>query len=261
MERKRLLSIDVNLGSYDSFVDKLIKEALAGNSYYACVANVHMLIEAHQSSQYADIVNQAGMVTPDGIPLGWALRFLYGIKQQRVAGMDLLPDLLKMAEEKQIPVAFYGGTDEMLTKTRLHLEKKYPGLIVSKLYSPPFRPLSMTEEYSIINSLNSSGAKMIFVVLGCPKQERWMAGMKDKIPAVMIGVGGALPVLIGTKKRAPLWMQKSGFEWLFRLTQEFNRLFMRYAKTNSIFIDLVIKEKLQYKFSTNKAGSQKDFGN
>lgn len=256
METKRILGIHVNLGSYSSFVNTLVLEARGGKSFYACVANVHMLIEAHQSPRYAEIVNRANLVTPDGIPLSWALRFLYGIKQERVAGMDLLPDLLKAAERQNIPVAFYGGTEEMLTRTREHLQVKYPGIVVSKMFSPPFRPLDKDEEAAIIKMFNDSGAKLIFVVLGCPKQEKWMAAMKDKINAVMIGIGGALPVLVGIKKRAPLWMQKSGFEWLYRLGQEFRRLFKRYATTNSIFIYLIIKEKLSFKLPSKEKLNQ-----
>ena len=244
MKTKQLLSIKINLNPYNSFVDDLVGSALSDQSSYACVANVHMLIEAHRTSSFAKVVNSADMVTPDGKPLTWALRFLYGIKQPRVAGMDLLPDLLAAAQKQQIPVAFYGGTDDMLTKTKTFLQQNYPDIIVAKMYSPPFRQLNAVEETSIIQMFNASNARLIFVVLGCPKQERWMASMRNKINATMIGIGGALPVLLGMQKRAPIWMQDSGLEWLFRLRQEPVRLFRRYATTNALFIYLVLKEKL-----------------
>jgi N-acetylglucosaminyldiphosphoundecaprenol N-acetyl-beta-D-mannosaminyltransferase len=244
MERKRLIGCDISLGSYSSFVDAIIKQAYTGNEFfYVCVANVHMMIEAHKSHSFETIVNNADLVTPDGIPLTWALKFLYRIKQERVAGMDLLPDLLIAAEKKKIPIAFYGGTEEMLNKARIYFEKTYPDIIVANMYSPPFRPLSADEEIKVIKMLNDSGARIIFVVLGCPKQEKWMASMQGKINAVLIGIGGALPVLVGIQKRAPVWMQKRGLEWFYRLSQEPGRLFMRYLETNFLFIYLILKKK------------------
>ena len=247
MKKKQLLKINYTLGSYRSFVDKMIELAHTKKSSYVCVSAVHIFIEAHKDDSFAAILNNAEIVTPDGKPLAWALKFLYGIKQDRVAGMDLLPDLLSEAENQNIPVAFYGGTEEMLNKTNEHLRKNYPKLIIASMYSPPFRPLNTEEEDSIIKIFNESNARMIFVVLGCPKQERWMISMKDKINALMIGIGGALPVLVGLNKRAPVWMQDSGLEWVYRLGQEPKRLFKRYAITNSLFIYLILKEKLSFK--------------
>ena len=124
MQRQQLLSIPINLGSYASFIENLIMLARNRQSYYACVANVHMLIEAYHSLSFADVVNNAELITPDGQPLAWGLKFLYGIKQERVAGMDLLPDLLAEAEIHNIPVAFYGGTEALLVKTKERLKKK-----------------------------------------------------------------------------------------------------------------------------------------
>jgi N-acetylglucosaminyldiphosphoundecaprenol N-acetyl-beta-D-mannosaminyltransferase len=244
MQRKKLISIDISLGSYDAFVGRLIDLAASGKSEYACVANVHMLIEAKRSDSFAEVVNNAALITPDGQPLTWALRILYGIRQERVAGMDLLPDLLVAAEKRNIPVGFYGGTETMIDKSRVILEKKHPGLTIAKMYSPPFRALTREEEDAVVHAFRESGAALIFVALGCPKQEKWMAFMRGKLNAVMVGVGGALPVLAQMQKRAPYWMQKSGLEWLYRLGQEPVRLFRRYANTNSQFVYMVLKEKL-----------------
>ena len=252
MQRKKLISIDISLGSYDAFVEKLIDMAALGQPGYACVANVHTLIEASQSTAFAEIVNSASLITPDGKPLTWALRMLYGIHQERVAGMDLLPDLLTAAEKRNIPVAFYGGTEEMLEKSRRVLEEKYPALVISKMHSPPFRILTPEEENAVVESFRESGASLVFVVLGCPKQEKWMAVMQGKINAVMVGVGGALPVFAGLQKRAPKWMQNSGLEWLHRLSKEPIRLFKRYAYTNSQFVYLVLKEKLFRKTASSE---------
>jgi N-acetylglucosaminyldiphosphoundecaprenol N-acetyl-beta-D-mannosaminyltransferase len=253
MKTTELIHMKISLGTYKSFVDHLMNLAKLKESSYVCVANVHMFVESYRSESFNRIVNDAAVVTPDGQPLTIGLRFLYGIKQVRVAGMDLLPDLLLSAEENFIPVAFYGGSQELLDKTAEFIKKYYPKLPVSKLYSPPFRKLTLEEDLEIIDMLNQTGASIIFVVLGCPKQEKWMASMKDKIHALMIGIGGALPVLVGKQKRSPAWMQRMGLEWLFRLSQEPKRLFKRYATTNSYFIYLVLKEKLSSRKSKNKS--------
>ncbi|PWU05172.1 MAG: glycosyltransferase [Bacteroidetes bacterium] len=242
-----LISFPLSRGGYYEIVDEIVDLTQSKNSSSICIANVHMAVTAFQDRKYASIIQRADVVTPDGMPLTWALRLLYGVRQERVAGMDLLPDLLYKAEVLQIPVYFYGGTESMLGLTRNYIESHYPGILIAGMYSPPFRTLSIEEEEEVANRINESGAKLVFVVLGCPKQERWIAAMKDKVHAVMLGVGGALPVLIGLQKRAPLWMQRSGLEWFYRLSQEPKRLFKRYAVTNSLFLLLIVKEFIRIK--------------
>jgi len=166
------------------------------------------------------------------------------INQERVAGSDILPDLLQQLMMQGMAVYFYGGSEELLQRTEGFLKRTYPGLEIAGLYSPPFRQLSIEEEQEVITRINDSGASVVFVVLGCPKQEKWMASMKGKINAVMIGIGGALPLLVGLYKRAPRWMQANGLEWVFRLFQEPRRLFKRYALTNPLFVYLIFKEYL-----------------
>lgn len=213
-----------------------------------CVANVHMFVEAHKNQDFLSIINAASMVTPDGKPLTWALRILYGIKQDRVAGMDLLPDLLHRMEQEHMAVFFYGGSQKMLDSTSAYIHKKYPALKIAGSFSPPFRPITAQEQQEVITNINQANPHVVFVILGCPKQEKWMAAVKGSIHAVMIGVGGALPVMIGLQKRAPVWMQNAGLEWLYRLMQEPGRLFKRYAVTNSVFIWIIVKEFFRLKF-------------
>lgn len=246
----QILSIPVTTGKYTKVVEDISTLANQAKGSYICVANVHMLVEAYKNSDFRTIVEGADIVTPDGMPLVWALKLLHGIKQDRIAGMDILPALLENAETNGLPVYFYGGTPEMLQATQSYIQSQFPDLKLAGLYSPPFRKLSAGEESDTINKINASGARIIFVVLGCPKQERWMASMKPFINACMIGIGGALPVMIGLQKRAPLWMQKSGLEWLYRFFQEPGRLFKRYITTNSIFIWLLLKKWGQQGFST-----------
>lgn len=228
--------------SYLSFIEKTIDKAKNSLSSYICVANVHMCIEAYQDKKFASIVNNADLVTPDGMPLAKATKLLYGHEQERVAGMDLLPDLLKESEKNNLKVYFYGGTQEILDKTLDYCSNQFPNLKIVGLYSPPFRALTEFEESQIIKNINESGAGLIFVALGCPKQEKWMASMKGKINACMIGIGGALPVMIGMQKRAPQWMQNNSLEWLYRLSQEPKRLFKRYTITNTKFLYLLFMQ-------------------
>jgi len=242
MQRQQLMHFRISMGSYSSFVHNIMALARQRVSANVCVANVHMFIEAYQDKELEGVINNADIVTPDGKPLAWGLRLLLGIKQDRVAGMDLLPDLLQQLAAHQMPVYFYGGTSELLNATENYLGNKYPSLKIAGLYSPPFRKLTRGEEDEVITSINLSGAHVVFVVLGCPKQEKWMASMKGKIHAVMIGIGGALPVMAGLQKRAPAWMQNAGLEWFFRLMQEPGRLLKRYAITNSLFVYLLLKE-------------------
>jgi N-acetylglucosaminyldiphosphoundecaprenol N-acetyl-beta-D-mannosaminyltransferase len=245
LQKKRLISIDISRGTYDEFVSAILKYAKAKASSYVCVANVHMVIEAYEHPDFAKVVNNADLVTPDGMPLTKAIKALYKEDQIRVDGMSLLPILLSESEKNELSVYFYGSSQETLDETSTHLKTNYPNLKVAGMYSPPFRKLTAEEENDIAEKITASGANIVFVVLGCPKQEVWMAGMKGRIPAIMLGIGGALPVLIGHQKRAPEWMQKNSLEWLYRFAQEPSRLFKRYFKTNSMFLYLMAKESLK----------------
>lgn len=241
LPRKKLIAIDIDMGSYQDFIYQMVGLATFRKSSYACVANVHMLVEAYRNNEFADIVNHADVITPDGMPIAKGMKLIYGVQQDRVPGMTLLPDLLHAALQHKLSVFFYGGTADMLYRTEKYCRKAMPGLKIAGVYSPPFRPLTASEETEIIERINNSGAHFVFVALGCPKQERWMASMKGRIQACMVGIGGSLPVMIGMQKRAPDWMQRNSLEWLFRLGQEPKRLFRRYAVTNNTFLYLLFR--------------------
>jgi N-acetylglucosaminyldiphosphoundecaprenol N-acetyl-beta-D-mannosaminyltransferase len=249
--KKKLLSLMVSTGPYRSFSQHIMSLALTRKSSYVCVANVHMLVEAYKNKQFAAIVNRADIVTPDGMPLAKGLEMLYGTPQDRVAGMDLLPDLLSAAEKTGLKVYFYGGTPEMQKRTEEYVQRTYPLLKTTGFHSPPFRPLTEEEEQEIVHTINTSNTNIVFVALGCPKQEKWMAGMKGRNHACMVGIGGALPVMIGLQERAPVWMQKYSLEWLYRLYQEPERLWKRYFYTNSLFLALFVREYVKVKILRN----------
>ncbi|MCW3113070.1 MAG: glycosyl transferase, WecB/TagA/CpsF family [Segetibacter sp.] len=248
MEKVNLISISLSIGSYSNFVNTIISSAKEKKPYYTCIANVHMLVEAYRNKSFANVISNANIITPDGRPLAWALRLLYGIRQDRVAGMDLLPDLLSAASTENLSVYFYGGTEEILDRTKSFVKIRYPNLKVVGTYSPPFRLPTKDEEDAVIQKIENSKASLVFVVLGCPKQERWMGAVHERLNAVLVGIGGALPVVIGVHKRAPKWMQTAGLEWLFRLIQEPRRLFKRYAITNTWFLFLLLREYYRSRF-------------
>lgn len=245
MEKKKLLKSYLTVGSYQKFVDEIISLGEKHISSYVCVANVHMFIEAYRDQSFNKILNEADITTPDGVPLIASLKFITGYKQVRVAGMDLFPSLLKESQTKKLSVFFYGSTQDVLDKVKLKVKKEFPTLTLAGFISPPFRVLNDQEKQDIINQINKSDAHLLFVALGCPKQEKWMAEHKSKIKACMLGVGGAFPVYAEVQKRASVWMQKASLEWFFRFCQEPGRLWKRYLVTNSLFIFLILKYYLK----------------
>ena len=246
--RRKIISLDIDLFSYKDSIKKIMEDARDRKRGYVCFANVHMIIEAYQDKQFAKDVNNATLVLPDGMPLVKTLKLFYGIEQDRVAGMDVMPDLIRIASNNNLKLFFFGTTPELLEKIRLKIEKDFPKTDVVGLFSPPFNEPLNNDLYT--EMINSSGANLVFVALGCPKQEKWMAQNSSKINAMLLGVGGAFPVFAGVASRAPLFMQNTGLEWVYRLYQEPKRLFKRYLFTNSIFLFLVLKTKIKLIFQT-----------
>lgn len=242
MIQYNILGMKVNSVSYSDVTAKVIEWATKRESRYVCVANVHMTMEAHDDLLFREVVNQADLVTPDGMPLVWMMRWMGGKDQERVYGPELMLRLSKAAAEAGLPIGLYGGTLEANERLAINLTKLYPDLRIIYKYAPPFRMLTKEEDQNIVEKINSSGARILFVGLGCPKQERWMADHKSRILAVMLGVGAAFDIYAGLKPQAPTWMQKIGMEWLFRLMTEPKRLWKRYLYHNPRFIILSMRE-------------------
>ncbi len=221
-------------------------------SKVVCIANVHMLVEAYQHSNFAVVLKSADLVTPDGMPLVWMLRLLGVSDQDRVAGMDVLLATCKSAVKEGVSVFFLGSQDSILERIRLRLNQDFPNLQIAAMQSLPFRPLTSEEDEEIVQKVNASGAGIVFVSLGCPKQELWMSEHKDRIQAVMIGLGGAFPVYAGIHKRAPQIIRSTGFEWLYRLMQEPRRLWGRYISTIPLFMWLALKQLIGPKAPTQE---------
>jgi N-acetylglucosaminyldiphosphoundecaprenol N-acetyl-beta-D-mannosaminyltransferase len=239
--RRRIISLNIDLIKYNDSLTQIIEKGKAKTPAYVCFANVHMIIEAYGNRNFAEQVNGATLVLPDGMPVVNALQFLYGISQERIPGMNAFPDLIRMSEVNDLKIFLFGTTDTLLEQIRVKAERQFPKLKIAGLFSPPFD--KSIDEESYITLINDSGANLVFVALGCPKQEKWMATHSHKIQATLVGVGGAFPVYAGTVKRAPEWVQSISLEWLYRLSQEPVRLFKRYLRTNTLFLVLISRIK------------------
>ncbi len=229
-----------DMGKTISFLEEHLSE-LRGQ--YICVANVHTTVMAKENKKYREIQNNAAMVLPDGKPLSVMERRYGHADAEKVSGPDLMPELFRLSEKKGYTHYFYGSTKQTLRELEKKIKQQYPGLKIAGMYAPPFRKLTKEEDAQIIEKINAAAPDFLWVGLGAPKQEIWMAGHENKFPSVMIGVGAGFDFLAGTVKRAPLWMQRSGLEWLHRLFQDPGRLWKRYVVTNTKFIWYMIKQR------------------
>lgn len=250
-----VIGFPVHALKFDAQIALMVQWAKERLSKVVCIANVHMLVEAHHNPAFASVLREADLVTPDGMPLVWMLRRLGVPQQDRVAGLDVLQGLCKLAPQHSISVFFLGSEKSVLERMQVRLEKEFPQLRIAGMEPLPFRPLSAQEDEAIVRQVNDSGAGLVMVCLGCPKQEFWMAAHKERIQGVMVGLGGAFPVYAGIHKRAPGLIRSLGFEWLYRLVQEPRRLWGRYRSTIPPFLWLSFKQLLLHKDPTHPSGS------
>jgi N-acetylglucosaminyldiphosphoundecaprenol N-acetyl-beta-D-mannosaminyltransferase len=242
---RRILGMRVDATSYEHAAQEILRWAHEGESRYVCVATVNNVIEAYDDREYGAIMEAADLVTPDGMPLVWGLRLLGVGAATRVYGPDLTPIVCQLAAEQGVPVGFYGGARGVLEELTTKLGREFAELKVAYRASPPFRPLTPDEERRTVEDLNRSGARILFVGLGTPKQERWMAAHRNDVNAVMLGVGAAFDFLAGRKRQAPRLVQRLGLEWLHRLVHEPRRLWRRYLYRNPRFVVLFAAQLLK----------------
>ena len=247
MEKRKVLKSFVSVGTFDEVVNKIFDLPISKVSSYVCFANVHMIVEAYRNTRFSEVLNIADIVTADGLPISKYIGFFDGYPQEKVSGPDVMPVILKQAEESKKSVFFYGSTDNILDQLVTRVKKDFPQLQITGAYSPPFRVLTPEEDEWIVNMINSSYPDFVFVALGCPKQEKWMYEHVGKINACMLGVGQAFEIYAGMNRRAPIWMRERGLEWLYRLCREPGRLWKRYLTTNSYFIFMLIQIYLMEK--------------
>ena len=224
-----LLDTNVWARGLPAALDRIASWADAPAGRYVCVADTRSITLALNSDRHRRSMAGASMVTPDGMPLVLAGRLNGSPSMSRVCGPDLLPALCARFASQGWRHYFYGGAPGVAEELSRRLSKEIPGLCVAGTYSPPYRPISQAEDDEIVQRIISSRPNVVWVGLGCPKQEEWMHEHSKRIPnAILIGVGAAFDYHAGTKKRAPMWMQRFALEWLHRLLSEPRRLWRQY---------------------------------
>lgn len=235
-EKFDVFGIKYSIARTEEAVFHVIRHIKELSGKYICFSNVHTSVMGRESSEYRDILNGAAFVFPDGTPIATLQQKAGHIGAERVAGPDFMEKMFRNTMDGSLSHYFYGSTQETIDALSKNLKEKYPGLVIRGMYSPKFGELSEEEDAADIARINAANADIVWIGLGAPKQEKWMNAHKDKINGVMMGVGAGFNFHAGNIKRAPLWIQKIGFEWLYRLFQDPGRLFRRYFITNIMFI-------------------------
>lgn len=244
LPKRPVLTVDITTGTFDEQVSYIMTLARSGVGAYVCCVNAHMTVEA-RNPEFAAVVRQADLATPDGMPVLNALRSRHRLDQERVAGNDLMPALLKRCAVEGISVYLYGGDSRTHELILARAKREFPGIRFAGQHAPPFGPLEQLDPSAEAARINASGAGLVMVSLGCPKQERFMALLRPRVNATMLGLGGAFLLYAGIDKRAPKWMRDLSLEWLFRLALEPKRLWKRYFVTNSIFLWMKLSDSFK----------------
>ena len=234
--REQVLGIPVDVLNWDATLDRIFTWASNRESRTVCVCDVHSVVVAQRDRSHAAAIRAADLVTPDGAPVAWLLRRKGHRGQGRISGPDLMLACCQRAATLGTEIFLYGGTPVTLRHLEANLRVRFRGINIVGSLSPPFRPLSSNEDAAIVETINRSGARIVWVGLGCPKQEAWLLAHQPQVNAVMIGVGAAFDFHAGIVKRAPGWMQRNGLEWLHRILQDPRRLAKRYLVSNTMFV-------------------------
>jgi len=238
-----VLGVSVDALTLDSAVNRILGWVNARDKHYVPVVNVHSVIEAQQDEEFKSVLNNGGLAVADGMPLVWRGRLAGTGGIERITGPDLMLAVNKELGLRNKAVFYYGSTADVVEELARLMEVRCSGLKTAGVFSPPFHDLTAQEKLDVVNRINQSGADVVWVGLGCPKQERWMAKMIDLLDVpVLVGVGAAFDYHTGRLRRSPLWMQRFGLEWCYRLAQEPRRLWRRYLRTNSLFLFYTILE-------------------
>jgi len=248
-KKQKILNFHVNIISIQDLINQIKNFLLLKKGHYICVSNVHQCIEAHDNKEFAEVINNSDLAIPDGRPIYWALKLLGHQEAEQLTGYNSTKALCKFANENNLSIGFYGGEKDSLEKCILNLKKEYQGIKIDYFYSPPFRVLTNEEKNDIINNINKSEVKILFVCIGCPKQEYWMAEHRDYLKCNSIGVGEVVDLISKKVEISPQWIQNIGMRWLTRLIKEPKRLFWRYFYTNTKFIYFFLKQYLKFKIN------------
>lgn len=236
-ERLNLLGVLVSAFDFESAVHEMAKAIGGGKRCYACTCPVYTLMQGHERNDVRAALNRSDWVTADGMPVVWALRLLGSRRVNRVYGPDLMLALSELSAKLGYPQFYVGGEPGVAEDLSRFMQIRFPGLLVAGTMSPPFRELTAEEEKDMISELNGSGARIIWVGLGSPKQDLWMSRYRDRLKCeLLVGVGAAFDFFTGRQRQAPGWMQRSGLEWLYRLSREPSRMWRRYVVYNPRFL-------------------------
>lgn len=238
-----ILGVNIAAVNMEYTINYIVNNLLSMKGKYICVSNVHTTVMSYEDKMYCTVQNESVMALPDGKPLSVVAKKRGYVDAERVTGPDLMGEIFSISAKYGYKHFFYGSTENTLQMLKSELEKKYSGIQIVGMYSPPFRDLSEEEDRFVVDRINAAQADFVWVGLGAPKQEVWMWKHKDKINGLMIGVGAGFDYYARNIKRAPRWMQKLSLEWLYRLLQDPKRLFKRYLITNTKFLWLIGKQK------------------
>jgi len=245
-DRVDILGVGVSPINLDDAIATIERWISEGSRNYVCITSVHGVMESRRDQRLRRIHNDAGMVTPDGMPLVWFSRFCGKGRTDRVCGTDLMRKMTAVSSQRGYRQFYYGGAEGVADKLKQALITAHPKLDVAGTLCPPFRELTPEEDRAVVAAINAARPHIVWVGLSTPKQEYWMARHLGRIEApVTVGVGAAFDFLAGGKRRAPLWMQRNGLEWLFRLCSEPRRLWRRYADIVPGFLTLAAGELLR----------------
>lgn len=251
--KKNIGGVLINALDYEAAVEAIVTAAFERRGFAVSTAAVHAVMEGVLNPEQKFRLNHLDMITPDGQPVRWALNFLHGTRLgERVYGPNLTLKLCARAEEENLGVFFYGNTSEVLTQLRRKLEENFPRLRISGMLPSQFRQISPDERDQIADQIRGAHASLLFVGLGCPRQDVWAYEYRDVLNMPIIAVGGAFGVIAGKVPQAPEWMQRHGLEWVFRLCSEPKRLWRRYVLLNPAYAFVVLSQALRIRhFGTN----------
>jgi N-acetylglucosaminyldiphosphoundecaprenol N-acetyl-beta-D-mannosaminyltransferase len=223
------------------------------------ICTVHSVMSARRDPELAAALNGSDIATPDGVPLVWALRWTANPNQERVYGPDLMRLAITDDDRQHWRHFLYGSSDATLAALENAITDMAPNAQIVGHISPPFRPVTEDEQEEYLDAIRASGADVVWVGLGMPKQELWMNAVKEQLPGVaLVGVGAAFDFLAGNVKEAPLWMQRAALEWLYRLLMEPRRLWRRYIWNNPAFVFLLARQILKDRLTGGSHGTQAD---
>ena len=251
--KMEIAGVPISLTSYDEVVD-VVGRGRTDRALVVAVCNVHSVMSARRDAALHAAISRADIATTDGMPLVWILRLTCRPGQSRVYGPDLMKLALRRGVDRGWRHYLYGTTPSTLDRLRSAIERFASGAVIVGQMAPPFRDLSPAETDTVVSTLRSSGADIIWVGLGMPRQEKWMHEIAPRLPGkTLVGVGAAFDLLSGTVPQAPAILQRLGLEWAFRLWQEPRRLWRRYVLNNPLYVLLAVKQFIRYRLRVVRA--------